>query len=177
MHSGPRRALRESVSRQTIGGRERDAPKNALRHHFIHEPHAQGLLRGRTFPGENHVERGAGADQPRQPLASTRPGDQAELNLGQAELGLGMIGGDSVVTREGQLEPSTETGAVNGGHHRLGERLDTADQLLALEAEPFRRGARGEGGELFDVGAGDERVRLAGDRVWPRESRRRREAG
>ena len=74
-----------------------------------------------------------------------------------------MVGGDSVVTGEDQLEPAAETGPVNRGDDRLGQRLDPARELLALEAQPLRRRARRKRGELLDIGAGDERVGLARD--------------
>ena len=70
------------------------------------------------------------------------PGNEPELHLGQAELGLGMVGGDAVVAGERQLEPGAEAGAVDGGDDRLGQRLDPAHHLLPLEAQPLGRASR-----------------------------------
>ena len=59
------------------------------------------------------------------------PGNQAELHLGKAEQGLGMIGGDAIVAGERQLEAAAEAGAVNRGDDRLGQGLDPAHHFLA----------------------------------------------
>ena len=88
-----------------------------------------------------------------QPLAPAGAGDEAELHLGQAELGLGMVGGDPVVAGQRQLQPAAQAGAVDGGDDRLRERLDPAHHLLPLEAQPLGLGLGGERGELLDVGA------------------------
>ena len=101
--------------------------------------------------------------EPGQPLAAAGAGDQAELHLGETELGLGMVGGDAVGAGERELEAAAETGAVDRGDDRLGQGLDPAHHLLPLEAQPLRFGLGGERGELLDVGAGDEGVGLARD--------------
>ena len=58
---------------------------------------------------------------------------------------------------------AAQAGAVDRGDDRLGQRLHPAHHLLPLEAQPLRLCLSGEGGELLDVGTGDEGVGLAGD--------------
>ena len=144
---------------------------------LVHQAEAQRLGGALALAGENHVERRPQADQPRQPLTAARAGDQPELHFGQAELGLGVVGGDPVVAGEGQLQAAAETGAVDRRDDRLGQGLDPAHHLLSLEAQPLRLGLGGERGELLDVGAGDEGVGLAGDEHDGADRRRRRGAG
>ena len=91
------------------------------------------------------------------------PGMRPSCTSGRPSWVLAMIGRDAVVAGERQLEPAAETGAVDRRDDRLGQRLDPAHHLLALEAQPLGLGLGGERGELLDVGAGDEGVGLAGD--------------
>jgi hypothetical protein len=74
-----------------------------------------------------------------------------------------VIAGDPVVAGQGNLQSSSQAGAVDGGHNRLLKGLQTAHRLLTLEAQPFGFGLIGNGRELFYVGAGNEGVGLAGD--------------
>ena len=130
---------------------------------LVHQTEPQRLAGALALAGEDHVEGRARADETRQPLAAAGAGDEPELYLGEAELRLGMIGGDPVVTGQRELEPAAQTGAVNRRDDRLGQRLDPAHHLLSLEAQPLGLDLGGERGELLDVGAGDEGVGLAGD--------------
>ena len=61
-------------------------------HHLVHEPHLQRLLRADVAAGEDHVERVAHADEPRQPLRSAHARDEPELHFGQREHRLRVIG-------------------------------------------------------------------------------------
>jgi hypothetical protein len=109
------------------------------------------------------MSRAARADQPGQPLAAARAGNEAELHFGQTELGLGMIAGDAVGAGERELQPGAQAGAVDGGHHRGGQGLHPTHHLLALETQPLGGALGGEGAELLDIRTGDETVRLARD--------------
>ena len=57
---------------------------------------------------------------------ATAAGQQAEGDLGQAELDLVVVDGDAVVAGEGDLEAATEGGTVDRGHDRLAEPLEAA---------------------------------------------------
>lgn len=61
-------------------------------------------------------------------------GQQAEGDLGQADLGAGGVQGDAVVAGEGDLVAAAEGRAVDGGDDRLAEGLDAAQRLLDGEA-------------------------------------------
>ncbi len=97
--------------------------------------------------GGDHLERLLGADDARQALRAAGAGQQAELDLGQAELRARH--GDAVVGDERDLEPAAQRGAVDRGDDGLGAVLDR--RLDVVEGGAARRLA-----ELADVGAGDE---------------------
>ena len=155
--------LRNAVPDQAACRRRRGPEQNARRHDLVHQSDPQRLRGPLALPGQDHVERCPQADQPRQALGAAGARDDAELHLGKAELGLGMIAGDAVVAGERELEAAAETGAVDRRDHGLGQGLDPAHHLLPLEAQPLGLGLGRERGELLDVGAGDEGVGLAGD--------------
>ena len=94
------------------------------------------------------------ADRARQPLRAAGARDDAELDLGQAQLAH-VLGGDAVVAAERQLQPAAQRRAVDGRHDRLGGRLDAVDQLRQV-------GLLHLGLELGDVGAGREEPARAG---------------
>jgi hypothetical protein len=112
---------------------------------------------------QNHVESGPGADQAWESLAATGAGNQPELDLGKAEHRLGMVGRDPIVAGQRDLQAPAQTGTVNGCDDRLLKGFQAAHRFLALEAESLGLGLIGDGRELFDIGAGNEIVRLAGD--------------
>ena len=94
-----------------------------------------------------------GADGARETLRAAGARNDAELDLGQAELAH-VLGRNAVVAAERQLQAAAESGAVDGGDNRLGRLLDRVDQgrqerLLHLALE-FR-----------DVGAGGEELARA----------------
>ena len=102
---------------------------------------------------EHQVERSLDADQARRALRAAAAGQQAQLNLGQTELGAGH--GQPVVGRERDLQSAAERRAVDGGDHRLAAGLDAVADLG--QRRRLRRLA-----ELAHVGAGRESA-LAAD--------------
>src|SRR2546425_11153094 len=96
------------------------------------------------------------SDQPGEPLAAARPGENAELHLREAELGPGVIGGDAVAAGESELEPAAEARTVDPDRDRLGEAGHTPQHLLPLGREPLGFRGGGEPDELLDVGPPDE---------------------
>src|SRR5256712_2375331 len=159
--STPPLALRPPATRHATGGGEGDILQDRRVHELVHDAEAERLPGGLDLPGEDDVERGARTDQSRQPLAAARAGEDPELPLRAAELGLGVIGGHAVAAGERELEPAAEASAVNPHGHRLGEARHALEQVLTVGREALRlRGAR-ERDELFDVGARDEVLGLA----------------
>ena len=70
------------------------------------------------------------AQQPRQALRAAATGQQAELDLGLADLEPRVVDGDARVARERDLQPAAERVAVDGGHHRLALQLHLAQHGL-----------------------------------------------
>ena len=139
---------------------EGDIPQNGRVDQLVHDPHPERLLGGFDLAGEDDVECRARADQPGQSLAATGAGQDAELHFGETELGLGVVGRDAVVARERELEPASETRAMDPHGDGLGEARHAVEQLLPVGGEPLGFGRSGEADELLDVRAGDEIVAL-----------------
>ena len=98
------------------------------------------------------------ADEPRQPLRTTCARDDAEEDLGLPDPR--RVGGDAQVARHRQLEPAAERDAVDGGDH--GSRIAATASKAAPEVRADVA-CRLAVVELGDVGAGGERLPVAGD--------------
>ena len=103
--------------------------------------------------GGHHLERLGDADQAGEALRAAGAGQQAEVDLGQAELR--RVDGDAVVRAERDFEAATECGAVDRGDHR--DRGVLHRGLDFVEAGCLRHVAA----EFADVGAGDEGAPVA----------------
>ncbi len=101
-------------------------------HQLVHDAQTERLPGVLDLAREDDVERGAGADQPGEPLAAARPRENAELHLREAELGPGVIGGDAVPAGESELEPAAEARTVDPDRDRLGEAGHAPQHLLPL---------------------------------------------
>ncbi len=113
-----------------------------------------GLLRADRIALRHHLERERHARDARQPLGAAGAGEQAELDLGQPELGRGE--GDPVMARQRDFAAAAERGAVDRRDHGLFERLDPVD-------ENRQRRIDHRLAEFGDVGAREEGLALAGD--------------
>ena len=97
--------------------------------------------------GQDHRHRLVEADEARQALGAAGAGDQAELDLGQAEPCARRRHPEMAAERD--FEAAAERRAVHRGDHRLFARLDRRDHVE--RGRLSRRLA-----ELADVGAGNE---------------------
>ncbi len=96
---------------------------------------------------DDHIQRLLDAGQPRQALGTAGAGQQAQLHLRQADLGVRP--GDTVMAAQRDLQPTAQGGAVDHRDARLAAALDHLDHLR--QARCLRRFA-----ELLDIGAGHE---------------------
>src|SRR2546429_4880095 len=81
---------------------------------------------------------------------------------------------------KGELESSTEAGAMNADGDRLRKARHPVEHFLAAGRQSFSFGGGAERDELLDIGACDEVVGFAGekgDRAYPRVVGERCEAG
>src|SRR6185503_5200821 len=117
------------------------------------------LLRADVLPREDHVERVARPDEPRQTLGAAHAGNDPELHLRETELRLRVIGADAIRARERDLETGAETRAMDGRDDRNATALDHVRHALAIAARRFGILLGSERQELLDVGARDEDVR------------------
>ena len=113
----------------------------------------------------------------RHALGAAGAGEQADLDFGEAEPGLGIFGGDAVMAGQRQLEAAAERQAVDRGGPRLARGLDIAEHLreaaalveqhlvggdLALLLQQFGVGMA-HALEHREVGAGAKRFLARGD--------------
>ena len=125
-----------------------------LHGHPVDQAHAQGLLRAHMAAAEHQVQRSLCADQAGRALRATGAGQQAQLHLGQAQLGRGR--GHAPVRRQRHLQAAAQGRTVDGGHHRLVAGLDAQAHLR-------QRGRLRRQPELADVRPGDEGLAAAMD--------------
>ena len=108
-------------------------------------------------PLEVEEVRAADADEAGETLGAAAAGDQAELDLRLAELGV--VGADAHVAAHRELEPAAEAVAVDRGHERRVGRIHAAaDRVEAARRASLVAAGLAQGRELLDVGAGDERA-------------------
>jgi hypothetical protein len=84
-------------------------------HHAAHQAGALGFGGVHHAGGEGQVHGFGFAHGARQALGAARTGDDAELDLGLAKLGV--VGGDDEVAHHGQLAAATQRKAADGGDH------------------------------------------------------------
>jgi len=154
-------ALGTPAARQAARGGERDGTENRRRHQLVHHAEPERLGGGLGLPGEDHIERCARTDEAGQALAAPRARQDTELDLGKADLRLGVIRRHAMRARERELEATAEARTVDPDGDRLWEPGHLLEQLLAVRRQALSLGGRGEPHELLDVGAGDEVVGLA----------------
>ena len=103
--------------------------------------------------GKDDLQRPAFADKAGQALRAAIAWDDAKLDFGLAEFGVG--GGNADVARHGELEPAAEGIAVDGGDDGFGQVFDLREDLLAAQS-PGAAFESGEFSEVVDIGAGDK---------------------
>ena len=86
------------------------------------------LLRRHLIAGEEQLERAPLADDPGQALRAGVAGNDAEVDLGLAELR--RVGGDADRARHRQLAAAAERVAVDRGDDRLPHLLDQVEDVL-----------------------------------------------
>jgi hypothetical protein len=105
------------------------------------------------------------ADQAGQALGAAAAGEEADLDLGQAQLDLRAVADHAVVTGQGQFETAAEGEAVDRGGHRLAAGLERAQGAVQTPAGVIGRlqvgAAEHARSHVAEVGAGAEAARLA----------------
>ena len=123
----------------------------------------QGFLGCHRRAGQHHLQGAPGADQARQPEAGAPVGNQAELDPGGGQRGVG--GGESQVAGQCERQPGAGGNAVDRRHRQSGKRLQRQHDLVADAQQLAKAGlitAALQAHHMVDVGAGAERPALAG---------------
>ena len=136
--------------------------RDRLRDDLVHEADLLRALAVEDLPREDDVEGVREADDPRQARRAAPRRQDAELDLGKADLGLLRVGREPPVHRERRLAAAAHAGAVDGGDRRERQVRELAEDPLPA---PDRLGIRVPVGlrDLVHVGAGDEDVGLGRD--------------
>src|SRR5206468_6944590 len=95
----------------------------------VHEADALRLLGADGAPGQDQLERPRLADDARQPLGAAITGNQAELDLGEAQLRVQR--GETEGGRQRELEPAAEGIAVDDRDRGDRQRVELGKDLLA----------------------------------------------
>ena len=152
-----------------LGGEADRAVLQVAIDYFVDQADRERLSAVDRLTAGDHLKRLLDADQPRQTLGTAGAGQQAELDLGQAEARRGDA--DPEMAGQRDLQAAAECRAVDRRDHRLGAILDPVQH--SMQPGLARRLA-----ELGDVGAGDEGPAGAMDHDRPdrRIGLRRRDA-
>ena len=115
---------------------------------------AECLVRHHDAARQDQVGAASGADEARQALGAARAGDDADVYLGLAEVRRRR--GHPQRARQRELAATAPRLAVDGGHHRLRQRLDEPQGAGPAARVALGRLAGGQLGEVVEVGVGDE---------------------
>ena len=119
-----------------------------FRRQLVDDAEPVRLLGRDVAAGDDHVERRFRADQPRQALRAAGAGQDADLHLGQTDLGARHR--DPVMAGERGFEPAAQRIAMDRGDHRL---VALVHHVVVAAAGRRRRRPPAE---LADIGAGDK---------------------
>ncbi len=103
--------------------------------------------------GQNHLQRPAFPNEARQALRAAKTGDDAELDFRLTEPGI--LRGQPQGAGQRDFAAAAEGEAVDGRNDGLAEVLDEIEHRLSFAGELGGLDGR-DGGNLRDVGAGDE---------------------
>src|SRR5262249_17830613 len=125
---------------------------------------AEGVAGVQAPAGQDDLQGPLQPDDARQALGAAPGGQQPQLDLGQPDLGGGLVEDQAVVAGQGQLQPAAQAGPVDDGDGGHGQ----ARQLVEVALAHLRQGDGVVGGgdrqELVEVGPGEEaRLLAAGD--------------
>ncbi|MNF70883.1 hypothetical protein D3C84_528130 [compost metagenome] len=115
----------------------------------VEQAEFEGAAGTDRLPRNHHVQRRLDADQARQALGAAGARQQAEVDLRQAETGVGFT--DSVAAGQGQFQPAAEGEGADGRDQRLVQHGQAQQQVGQV-----RRGEGGVAAEFADVGTGAE---------------------
>ncbi|MNW87876.1 hypothetical protein D3C86_171300 [compost metagenome] len=141
-------AARARVQRQQLAGVGQPRIQRVVfRGQRVDESGIQGGLGRQGLAGQHQVHRGRGAHQARRALRAARAGQQAQVHLGQPQLGARQR--HAVVRGQGDFKSAAQRRAMQGRDHRFGAGFDLVAHVR--QERLLRRLA-----ELADVGARDE---------------------
>ena len=127
-------ALTQAFARCDDLGRRRD---------LVDEAHLLGCGGLQLLALEQHLQRVRRRHEPRDPLRAAAAGEEADLDLRQADPRLVAVGGDAVVAGERQLEAAAHADAVDRDGDRLAAGLeppvDDVQFLRLLDEGAHRR--------------------------------------
>ena len=88
---------------------------NRIIHHFVDHTGGLGFVGGQHLALKQQRRRAQQAQLADQTCGATGPGEDTDHDLGQANLGLGIVGGKDAVRSQRQLQPDARSRAGQGG--------------------------------------------------------------
>ena len=140
--------------------RDRGIDQHRRCHDLVHQAHRPGRRGTDAAPGQHQVHRRRRADQARQARAAAPAGEDAELGLGQADAGGGIVAGHAVAAGQRDLGAAAHAEAVDRGHRRARQFGQLLERGLAAADRVVDRALAVVLLEFLQVGAGDEARRL-----------------
>ncbi len=134
----------------------------AHRHAFVGEPQAFRAPRIDGLAGQQQVERGGRADEPRQALDAAPAGNDPQHHFGEAEPRSRLVDDDAIPARKGQFQAAPQTETANERQRRILDVSEPLERVPAALDDRDRAGLVLHVAEFVDIGAGNEAVRLAG---------------
>jgi hypothetical protein len=91
-------------------------------HHRVHQSKRPGLTRMQLPAGQEQAHGGRKPDESRQALGATAAGQQTQLDFRKPQARGCIAASHPRIGGQRELQPAAETGPVDGGHHRHGQR-------------------------------------------------------
>jgi len=112
---------------QPLGRHGKGCAGQVLFHHAVDQTQRQSLGRADRGTGQHQAQGIRGTDQTRQPLGAAGAGQQAQIDLGQAQQGAGI--GNAVMRRQRQFQTAAKGSAVQGRDHGFRAGFDQPGEL------------------------------------------------
>ena len=154
-------------SRRRGGGNARSTPRTvfSMMRTGTHSSASPRLFRAPRIDGlagQQQVERGGRADEPRQALDAAPAGNDPQHHFGEAEPRSRLVDDDAIPARERQFQAAAQTETANERQRRILDVSEPLERVPAALDDRDRAGLVLHAAEFVDIGAGNEAVRLAG---------------
>src|SRR5262249_26806494 len=122
----------------------------------VRQTPAHGIGSIEALAHKDHLYGAFDADGSRQSLGAAPGGQKSQLNFGQTDLSRALVNDQSMIASQGELEPSTQAGAMDDGNGLYGELCQLVEQALAGSGNGGGLATGLDGSEFVQVRAGQK---------------------